>query len=344
MQCRFVASAGPGVVPAQVEAPGLFIELLTFCVLSTAVEHQVPFQEEPPSSVQPPWLLLVCFPENSKRINLGSTLCLCSSSNTQPWQLWKAGQPWVTSQETKMFKEFMQLAALSFLEIFQICLSQGASCPVCWPEHSVKISLCVLGLSLVLPAGGSLSWDGNTDPECWRFEHGTQRKIRLCLLYKGWILFQAIGRWGWESFVFLWMNLVNWFFVDLLGFLLDQKVADSMARSTRAASLCILPWVGYWRCLVLLCCSLSPSPRPSSSEAGCHIALCPFSTAAIDPKWALFHWRSSRVLFPLQGWCHSGGSHLLLALCRVRAHSAHCLRGLSKICLAAWVQICSVYH
>lgn len=44
-----------------------------------------------------------------------------------------------------------------------IGLSQGASRPVCWPGHSVETSLCLQGLSLALPAGGSLSWDGSTD-------------------------------------------------------------------------------------------------------------------------------------------------------------------------------------
>lgn len=113
-------------------------------------------------------------------------------------------------------------------------------------------------------------------------------------------------------------------------FYLIKKVADSMARSMHAASLCILPCVGYWRCLVFLCCSLSPSPRPSSSEAGCQIAPSEMCFVGSPRGWSSL----------CKGWCPSAGYHLLFALCRVQAHSAHCLKGFSKICLAARVEIC----
>lgn len=117
VQAMFVVSAGPGVVSTQVEVPGLSTEYAhILCHLhNCGVPGLLMGETILFSSMQPPWLLLVCFPEGFSRIKLNNTLCLCSSSNAQPWELWRQDNP-KSPPRKQIFKEFISLAALSFLD------------------------------------------------------------------------------------------------------------------------------------------------------------------------------------------------------------------------------------
>lgn len=109
-------------------------------------------------------------------------------------------------------------------------------------------------------------------------------KISLWLLYKGWILSKQLdaqegGR------LCIPVSEFGGFFSYLV-----KRMTD--------ASLCILSYVEGRGWLVFLCCSLSPYLRPSLAGAGCHIALCTFSTAVVKLKQAMFHRKSRRVVIP----------------------------------------------
>lgn len=106
----------------------------------------------------------------------------------------------------------------------------------------------------------------------------------------------------------------------LVFFYLIKKVADSMTRSMHTASLCILPCVGYWRCLVFLCCSLSLLQDPPHQRLGATLLSAPSTWQLLTPSEPCFVGSPRGWSSLCKGWCPSAGYHLLFALCRVKAH------------------------
>lgn len=131
---------------------------------------------------------------------------------------------------------------------------------------------------------------------------------------------EAWGR-GVRGFVFLWVNLVGFFLIWSKGWLIAW-----LDPCTLPACASFAMWVtgGDW------CSSAALYPRPSLVAAGCQIALCTFSTAAVNLRRTVCHRKSRRVVPPLQRLTSFWWTPLALCPLQVEAPLSSLSKGIEQ--------------